>query len=90
MSNWEKYWLLLISPHITNEGLIKKRKNQLNRKWAKNMNWQYMAVKIYMKRSFKTLIRNMQIKSTLRYNFNLTDGQKSRNSIAYANDRAIG
>lgn len=48
-----------------------------------------MEIKINMK-SLKLLIRNMQIKTTLRYNFHLTDGQKSRNSIAYSNDKPVG
>lgn len=45
---------------------------------------------IYMKRGFKSFIRNMQIKTTLRYNFHLQDRQKSRNSVAYSNDKTVG
>lgn len=45
-----------------------------------------MEIKI---KSLKLLIRNMQIKTTLRYNFHLTDGQKSRNSLAYFNDKPV-
>lgn len=48
------------------------------------MNWHYIGTKIYMKRGLKSFIRNMQIKTTLRYNFHLKDGQKSRNSVAYS------
>lgn len=47
-----------------------------------------MEIKINMK-SLKLIIRNMQIKTTLRYNFHLTDGQKSRNSLAYSNDKPV-
>lgn len=54
------------------------------KKWAKDMNWHYIGTKIYMKRGLKSFIRNMQIKTTLRYNFHLKDGQKSRNSVAYS------
>lgn len=74
---------ILVTPHITNKELIKTNKQRKSiKKWAKDMNWHYIGTKIYMKKGLKSFIRNMQIKTTLRYNFHLKDGQKSRNSVA--------